>query len=746
MSRPLRLLCVLAVAAAALAFSPTASAQTGYGVSSAGTLFRFDVNNPGTTTAIDTLGFVPEGIDFRPGTQTLYALDVGAVTTQLYTINVVTGVATPVGDGFPSQVTGQQSGNYSLLGATIGFDFNPRTLQADGSVRIRVVASNGSNLRLNSDTGEVAAVDTPLDYPAADPNGAATPMVDAAAYINSARSTAAAAGTTTLYVMDFGTDDLATQNPPNAGQLNTVGPFGASVNADSGIGFDIVTDPASTDDGLGGDRAYAVLRRPDAPTGNEGAYLLYDVNLSTGQITGGRLVGGGAANFGGGFAVLGDLAAAGSLIISEFRFRGPNPSATPGGGAQDEFIELYNASGSDIVVSAADGSEGYSVAASVPAALGQSGEARVSASSRLFVIPNGTLIPARGHYLAVNSLGFSLTNYPAETPATGVSFGDNAYSTDIGDSEGVAVFNTANTSRYSTTTRLDAVGFASVANTKPGGATPQVSDPLFAEGTPIPSNVTTPNEHSWVRKLETGRPQDTNNNTADFVLVSTNPGLFQGSLPAVLGAPGPESTQSPIQRNDLVKASLIDPGCYETTDPTLACGRTRYPAAPPAGQAGGGTNQTAFGTMRIRRRWTNNTGEFVTRLRFRVVDVTTDGSPVVCQGCQQGDVRALSSEGETGLVLSGGGTADTFGLTLEQPPAQAEGGGLNSTLSANTVSLLAPLAPGASINLTFLLGVEQTGTFRFFVNVEALSGEAPQNVTPPRSSKVRPRRRAARKD
>ena len=39
-----------------------------------------------------------------------------------------------------------------------------------------------------------------------DPNAAATPMVDAAAYTNSARSTDAACGTTTLYVMDFGTD------------------------------------------------------------------------------------------------------------------------------------------------------------------------------------------------------------------------------------------------------------------------------------------------------------------------------------------------------------------------------------------------------------------------------------------------------------------------------------------------------------------------------------------------------------
>jgi hypothetical protein len=214
-----------------VALFASASAQIiGYGVTSNGTLFSFDVDNTGTATNIGNVGFVPEAIDFRPGTSTLYGIDVNGATTQLYTIDIFTGVAAPVGPGFPTTVSGQPSGNYSLSSATIGFDFNPRTLQDDGSVRIRVVASNGTNLRLNSDTGLVAAVDTPLDYPAGDPNAAATPSVDAAAYTNSAQSTTGAAGTTTLYVMDFGTDDLAIQNPPNAGQLNTVGPFGATVS------------------------------------------------------------------------------------------------------------------------------------------------------------------------------------------------------------------------------------------------------------------------------------------------------------------------------------------------------------------------------------------------------------------------------------------------------------------------------------------------------------------------------------
>lgn len=70
-------------------------------------------------------------------------------------------------------------------------------------------------------------------------------------------------------------------------------------------------------------------------------------------------------------------ATAGQIIISEFRVRGPS-------GANDEFIEIYNASGADHTVTAASGT-GYGVAAS-------DGTTRCS-------IPNGTVIPNRGHSL-----------------------------------------------------------------------------------------------------------------------------------------------------------------------------------------------------------------------------------------------------------------------------------------------------------------------------------------------------------
>ena len=58
---------------------------------------------------------------------------------------------------------------------------------------------------------------------------------------------------------------------------------------------------------------------------------------------------------------------------------------------------------------------------------------------------------------------------------------------------------------------------------------------------------------------------------------------------------------------------------------------------------------------------------------------------------------------------------------LEQPPSQPSGGGRNSTLAAGTVSFDTPLADGDSVNLQFALGVVQGGTFRIYMNIEAVN-------------------------
>jgi hypothetical protein len=136
----------------------------------------------------------------------------------------------------------------------------------------------------------------------------------------------------------------------------------------------------------------------------------------------------------------------------------------------------------------------------------------------------------------------------------------------------------------------------------------------------------------------------------------------------------------------------------------------------------------ANGTLSIRRRFVNNTGAPVTRLRFRVVDISAFpvSNPIA-------DLRVLSSTAitvtgvaDSATCLASNGSAATpctvtvQGTTLETPPAQPLGGALNSSLNAGTIFLAQPLAPGASINLQFLLGVQNTGSFKFFFNIEAL--------------------------
>src|SRR5262249_45624781 len=129
---------------------------------------------------------------------------------------------------------------------------------------------------------------------------------------------------------------------------------------------------------------------------------------------------------------------------------------------------------------------------------------------------------------------------------------------------------------------------------------------------------------------------------------------------------------------------------------------------------------STFGTYDIRRTWTNFTGGNVTRLRFRIVDIST--FPPISGVA---DLRARTSPDTTVLVdrpPCGTGTSSVpvRGTTLETPPAQPCGGGFNATLSVGAVTPGTPLASGASINVRFLLGIEQTGTARVCVTPETL--------------------------
>ena len=117
------------------------------------------------------------------------------------------------------------------------------------------------------------------------------------------------------------------------------------------------------------------------------------------------------------------------------------------------------------------------------------------------------------------------------------------------------------------------------------------------------------------------------------------------------------------------------------------------------------------GSLEIRRRITNTGTTNVVRLRFRIADITTDGSPVVIS--PQAILRAVSS---ASLTIN---NQTTIPLTLEQTSGQT-GGGLNASLLAGTADLPQALAPGQSAFINFRLNVIQNGRFRFIVTVEAL--------------------------
>jgi len=236
--------------------------------------------------------------------------------------------------------------------------------------------------------------------------------------------------------------------------------------------------------------------------------------------------------------------------------------------------------------------------------------------------------------------------------------------------------------------RLDAVGSTSEANT------------LYKEGTGYPAITPFSINYSFYRDLITGSPKDTNNNASDFLFVDTN-GTSAGAGQR-LGAPGPENLSSPVGSDSLV-ATLLDPAFGQTVAPNRVRDFTNI-----------NPQNSVIGTLAIRRKFTNVTGTNVTRLRFRIIDVTTFPSPA-----GTADLRAITS---TPFVQSvtGVGNVTVQGLTLELPSSQINGGGFNSTLSAGTVTVGTPIVPGGSIYVNFLLGVQQTGSFRFFVVVEAL--------------------------
>lgn len=366
-----------------------------------------------------------------------------------------------------------------------------------------------------------------------------------------------------------------------------------------------------------------------------------------------------------------------AAIIIEFRLRGPN-------GANDEFIRIYNEASTAVTVNALEGT-GWAVAAS-------DGITRCT-------IPNGTVIPAGGSFLCANSVGYSLPS---------VATADATYTTDIPDNAGIALFNNnLGGSHFVLANRLDAVGSASDNNS------------LYKEGAGYAALTPFSIDYSFTRDLcgkggsitnssacsSGGAPRDTGNNAADFIFVDTN-GTSAGAGQR-LGAPGPANSASPLLFGGAVTSAPLDSCQSISAAPNWVRDATSNPV-----------NNSTFGTLRVLRRFTNTSGAPLTRLRFRVMDLTTFPAP-----SGYADLRPRTSDDVTvninGSACGGvNSSVIAYGAVLDTPPAQSNGGGFNSTLSVPQVSVSTPLAAGASIDVSFLLGVQQTGIARFGVVAE----------------------------
>jgi hypothetical protein len=359
-----------------------------------------------------------------------------------------------------------------------------------------------------------------------------------------------------------------------------------------------------------------------------------------------------------------DPGTSGEMLISEFRTSGP-------AGANDEFIELYNNTNAPIDIRNYNinfiSSDGLSTSVSFATVQGAL----------------ATLAP-RGHLILANLDGYSLTSYAAP----GFGFRDANFS--FANNTGFLL------RRNGSGAMVDAVGFTSDATTYREGA-----------GLPVIAPFPTPTpEYSYVRRMTIAGEQDSNDNAADFTLVSTTGEVLAG-VSSVLGAPGPQNQASPVLHND-VNVSFIDPGSPRLAPPNFV-------------RTGSGNS----GTLSIRRHFTNNTGATLTRLRFRVIDITTLNTPN--PGGAQADLRLVNSNDEQ-VSTSLGQTITVKGTTLDEPPAQPNGGGINSSIrvalpSGGLSSLsngICPTGQVCEIDTQFLLNVVQIGRFRFFVNVEAL--------------------------
>ncbi len=240
MTRTLRLaLPASTLLAASLAAALSAQAATLAALTGDDTLTLIDTATQKAGKSMKVTGIAGKiaGIDVRPADGMLYAL---ATDGTIYTVDAA---------GKATMKSKMDTALAASAMATV--DFNPA---AD---RLRVIGSDGSNLRVNVEDGKTI-VDGKLKFAETDMHKGETPMVVAGAYSNSVKGTKE----TALYDIDGKIGALLKQAPPNDGVLGAIGKLGVMPKA---VAFDIQT--ASDGSNTGWLVADGALHKVDLATG-----------------------------------------------------------------------------------------------------------------------------------------------------------------------------------------------------------------------------------------------------------------------------------------------------------------------------------------------------------------------------------------------------------------------------------------------------------------------------------------------
>jgi hypothetical protein len=342
---------------------------------------------------------------------------------------------------------------------------------------------------------------------------------------------------------------------------------------------------------------------------------------------------------------------AGDLLIAEFRQRGRL-------GARDEYVKLFNPNDFDVTVQSPDGSAGISLVSDPGGTV-----------TSVATVPNGVTIGARGHYLLTNNSpngGFSLIDYPTGRGST-TAVGDQTFQADIPDNTALALVRTADPASFVVANALDSVAFG---------------QSEWAEGKGLTAISADASELGYVRRVVPGGLKDTGNNQGDFLLVDNRATVFEGSdqtkVLAVLGAPAPGTSESlPLLA---AEEFTISGSGIETYDPTPV------PNGPQ-------------GTLTVYRTLTNNGPHALTALRLRAVEFPTTGAAVSSRYSSRPDFRLASSVPEGAAVAT----------SLAAGRLQPNGGGINSTLSVDSVTAANPLLPGQSVVVAIRFTVVRYG-------------------------------------